>query len=118
MAGSRRGNPLVFAGITFFHGKRLLPVLPILIFQKDRDGRSDGRTMTDTREDVDLIDLDLHATTATVALLPPPQFTVQKRLIYLQSGRQAGKEGDQAITIRLSRSEVAKHRLWIVSDAA
>ncbi len=104
--------------IAIADGKRFLPVFPVAVFKLDRDRRADGQSMPHAGEDVGGVALDLHASAAAVTLLAAPQFAVEKRLIDLHSGRQAGKKGDQGFSMRLARGEVAQHKLSIVPDAA
>jgi hypothetical protein len=63
------------------------------------------------------IALNLHAPAPAIALLAPPKFAVDKRLLHLHSGGQAGQEGDQRFAMRFSRCKVAQHKLLIVPDA-
>jgi hypothetical protein len=64
--------------------------------------------------------LDLHAPAATEALLPAPQFTIEKTLIHCQPGRHTGEKSYQGLSVRLSGCEVTKHKLdkiLIVAEA-
>jgi hypothetical protein len=65
---------------------------------------------------VSLVGFDLHPPAAAEPLLPPPEFAVDELKIDFQAGRQARNKGDQRLAVRLSRSEVTKLRLRIVSD--
>src|SRR5205814_441885 len=89
--------------------QRFLPVLPIFVFQQDSDGRADGLAMTHTGEEVRAVALDLHTAAAAVALLPPPQFTVHKRLIHGNAGGQAADGTDQRLAMRFSGSKKTQH---------
>jgi hypothetical protein len=64
------------------NGQRFLPILPISIFQLNRNRRSDCLPVADARKNVRPIALNLHTPTTSVTLLPPPQFAVDKRLIH------------------------------------
>jgi len=65
---------------------------------------------------VSRVALDLHASTASVALLPAPEFAVEESLIDFQSSGHAGKKGDEGLAMRFSCGEVAQHKLLIVPD--
>jgi hypothetical protein len=62
------------------------------------------------------ITLNLHAATAAVALLAPPEFVVDERLIDFHSSGHARKHGDQSFAMGLSRCEIAQHKRSIVPD--
>jgi hypothetical protein len=68
-------------------------------------------------KDMGVVTLDFHPPAAAETLLAAPEFVVEKRLIHGQSGWKAGNERDQRFSVGFSRSEVAKHELWILSDS-
>src|SRR5439155_11149965 len=72
MAGTGRAYPLVLGRVALGHRQRLLPVIPVLIFQQDGNRRADGLTLPHTRKDVCGVTLDLHPPTAAVSLLSSP----------------------------------------------
>ena len=74
--------------------------------------------MTNAREDVSRVALNLHAPAAAIALLPAPEFAVEKCLVYFEPGGQAREESDQSFAVRFSGSEVAQHKCSILPDAA
>ena len=94
MARTRRRHALMFCRISFADRQRFLPILPILVLQKNRNRRADSRAVAHARQDMNLVGLNFHAAAAAVALLPPPQVAIEECLIHLQSGWQAGEEGD------------------------
>ena len=81
VAGTRTGHGLVLRRVARFDRQNLFPVLPIIIGDSHRDRRADGLAVAHAAEDVGRVALDAHATTASIALLAPPQLAVQKRLV-------------------------------------
>jgi len=73
--------------------------------------------MTHAGQDVSVITLDLHPSTAAKTLLTAPEFVVEERLIDAKPGRKARNEGDECLPMGLPGGEVAKHELWILSDS-
>ena len=108
-AATDEGDSPVLLGIPGPHGERFLPVLPILVFQQDRDGRSDGLAVAHAGDKMRGIALDLHSAAAAVALLPPPQFAIHRRRINRQACRHSRQDRDQRLAVGLSRCAVAEH---------
>src|SRR5215831_402952 len=102
MSRPRRGHPLMQLWIAVFHRKLLLPILPVAVLDENGDGRSDGFPVPYAGKETGRIALDLHASAATVALLPAPQFVVHEARRDLQACRQAREERDQRLPVRLS----------------
>ena len=117
MPGTGGRYPLVLRGITLLHGQRLLPILPILVFQQDRYGRADRAPLPHSGKDVGCIAFDPHASAAAIALLATPKFTVEESLINLQAGWNARDKGEERLAMRLTGGEVAQHEFWIVADS-
>src|SRR4051812_42440190 len=63
---------LILAALDRFYRKDLVPVLPILVPDDHRNGRTDGRRMPDTGYDLGLIRLDLHPPATAEPLLATP----------------------------------------------
>src|SRR6202162_1428077 len=104
--------------VTFANGQGFLPILPIFIFELHGNGGAYGHAVTDAGENVSGVLFDLHAAAAAIALLPAPEFAVEKGLVDSQSSGQAGKEAYQSFAVRFSGCEVAKHKCSILPDAA
>ena len=113
MAGSRTREwfPLVFCAVDVFHWQRFSPVFPILVADDDRDRRADGLRMPDARNNFDLIGFDLHPPAAPIALLAPPEFTIDGVQRYGNPGREPGKSGDQTFSVRFAGCFEAEHQL-------
>src|SRR5579862_8302029 len=109
MTGAGRCDPLVLFRVTRFDRKRLLPILPVTVFQLNRYRGADGFPVAHAREDMGGIPLNLHATAATVSLLAAPEFAVDECLVDLESGRHAGEEGYQGFAVGFPCCEVAQH---------
>jgi hypothetical protein len=65
--------------------------------------------MPDARQYLSVIALDLHAPTAPVAKLAPPQFVIDECLIDRQSRGQSLDDRDQRSSVRLSGCSETKH---------
>ena len=74
--GPRDRLLLVLGALDVLHRQRFGPVLPILVFEQDRDRRADGLRMPHAADDVRAVGLDLHAAAAAEALLAPPQLAI------------------------------------------
>ena len=46
------------------------------------------------------------------------QLAIQECLVDFESGRQTREKRHQSLAVRLARSEITQHRLWIVPDSA
>jgi hypothetical protein len=55
--------------------------------------------MANAGKDVRPVLLDAHAAAAAVALLPPPQLTVDKFQIDVEARRQSGDKGDETLAV-------------------
>src|SRR5580704_11737761 len=118
MTRAGRSYPLVPGRVALAYGQGLLPVLPVSVFKLDRDGRANCHAVSDAGEDVSRITLNLHAAAAAIALLPPPEFTVEICLVDFQPCGQAREESDQSFAVGFSGGEVAQHKCSILPDAA
>src|SRR5438874_1276205 len=87
---------------------RRLPVLPVAVGDAQRDRRAEGGAPADAGQDVDLIALDLHASTAAVAALAPGEVAVDIGFGQRQAGRDAVDDGDQCLTVGFARGEEAE----------
>ena len=61
--------------------------------------------------------LDFHTPAAAEALLPAPEFAIEKSLVHFKACGQARKESDQSFAVRFSGREVAQHKCSILPDA-
>ena len=113
-----RRHALMAGGVALAHRQRLLPIFPVSVFQLDRNRRTYRHAVTDAGKNVRGVTLDLHAAAAAIALLPAPEFPVEKCLVHFEPGRQARKESDQSFAVRLSSCEVAQHKCSILPDDA
>ena len=98
-AGTGDGLPLIVTAVRIFNGKRLGPILPILVFKQDCDGGSDGFGVTDAAHDVGLVGLNLHAAAASEPLLATPQFAIQGGERDGNARGQAGENRDQGFAV-------------------
>lgn len=60
--------------------------------------------------------LDAHASTASVALLATPKFVIDERFLDLQARGNAGNDGDQGLSVRLSGCAETKHKRKILQE--
>src|SRR6202789_1946859 len=58
VAGTRAGHGFVLLRVASFDREDLLPVLPIAVGERHRDGRADGVAVADTGEDVGGVAVD------------------------------------------------------------
>src|SRR5207249_3474687 len=93
-----------------FHWQDILPVFPVFVLQQNGDGRANGFGVADAGKNVAGVLFNFHAPAPAKALLPPPQLTVNERLVYLQSRRQPRQEGDQGFAMRFTSGKVAQHK--------
>src|SRR4029077_20650128 len=66
---ARRAYGFEPSSVSFTDRQGILPVLPVLVLEQNRDGRTDGDAVVHTRKDVGLVGLDLHTAAASVSLL-------------------------------------------------
>src|SRR5512132_1888167 len=76
-----------------------IPIFPIVVFDGQREGRTEREAMAHAAEDLDAIVLDLHAPAASVALLSAPQFTIEQLNIDRQASGQAFDNRDERATV-------------------
>ena len=62
----------MLGGLALFNRQRLLPVLPIFVFEQHGDGRTDRFAMAHAGQNVSFVGLDLHSAAAAIALLTSP----------------------------------------------
>src|SRR5260370_27135912 len=108
-AGPRDGLLLVLAAINIFNGEGFGPILPILVLEKDRDGRADRTRMTDAGDYFRPVGFDFHAAAAPVTLLAPPQFMIDGLKRYGHSSWQPREDGYQTLSVRFTRCLKSKH---------
>src|SRR5581483_11006310 len=99
MSRPGRCDPLMLRRITSTNRQYLFPVLPIAVFDAQRDRRSDRFSMSHTRDEMCRIALDAHPSAAAIALLAPPEFVVHEPLIDLNSRRNARDHSDQGFPV-------------------
>src|SRR5436853_499269 len=92
-----------------FHGHRFPPVLPVAVLNKDRDRRSNGLTVTNTRKKLCGVRFNLHAPTTAVSALPPLQLAVDVGEVHAQSRRQSGKDRHQRLAMGLTCRLESQH---------
>ena len=73
---TRDGFALRVTAGNIFHRQDFGPVLPVLVADEHRHGRTDGMGMAHAGHDFGAVGLDLHPSAAPVALLAAPQFPV------------------------------------------
>src|SRR6266851_5035350 len=88
----------------------LFPVDPVEIFDLHSHRRTEGFTMTNTREKTHGIFLDLHTPATAIATLSALEVSVNDRLFYWQTSRQPLYNHGQAGAMRLACCEKTKHR--------
>ena len=95
VAGARRGQVAlrVFRAFAILDRQRLLPILPVAIFDAQRDGRADRLSVAHAGENVRLIFFDALAPAAPVSQLPAVQFAVRNSR---STGTPAGRPEIQA----------------------
>ena len=108
----------MLARITRLYRQGLLPVLPIAVLKLNRNRRANRLSLAHTGEDVSGVAFNFHAAATAIALLPPPELTVDESLVDLEPGRDAGKKSDQSFTVRFSGCEITQHKCSILPDAA
>src|SRR5580704_8806893 len=115
---SRRQRTLqIVAALGVFHWQRLLPVLPVAIFDAQRDRCADRLSVTHAGENLSLIFLNSLARAAPESKLTPVQFALNKFLIYCKPGGQAGNPGHQRLSVRLSGGNKSQHHSPIIPQA-
>src|SRR5436190_2108602 len=95
-------------GLGHGHAHRRLPVLPVTVRDAERDGRAQRRAPANAGQDMDLVALDLHAPTASVAALAAREIAVDVGFGQRQTGRDAVDDGRERLTVGLSRGEEAE----------
>src|SRR5438270_5674696 len=103
MAGAGRGDALVLFRVSCFDGKCVFPVFPIVVGDQQRDGGTDCLTMAHAGEETSRIFLYAHAATASIPLLPAPEFPLDEGEVDRKSGRYPGEDGDQGFSVTLAR---------------
>ena len=88
MARTRRLHRLVFCRVALAHRQRLVPVLPVAIFNQHGNGRADGVALAHAAQNACVVVLDLHASAAAKALLAAPEFVIDIGLGDRDSGRE------------------------------
>jgi hypothetical protein len=92
----------MFLRISGFDRQRFLPVLPVPVQEQDRDRRPYGFSVPHSGKEVRHVAFHSHATAAAVALLAPPEITVDKCLMNSNSGWQAREHGNQRLSVGLA----------------
>ena len=103
MAGTRAGDGLVEGGIALFDGKDFDPVLPVGVGDNHGDGGSDGTALANAGDDRHAIGLDLHAAAAAKALLPAPEFVIDRVERDGYTGRESRQGRDETLAVGLAR---------------
>ena len=116
MPGPRRSHSLVLAWIAFIDRQGFLPVLPVPIFELDRNRGADRLALANSRQNMRGVALNFHAAAAAVSLLTAPQVAIHEGLVHFQAGRQARKESDQRLAMRLPGGEVTEHKRSILPE--
>ena len=74
-----------------------------------RDGRADGLAVADAGDDGGAVGLDLHASAAAEALLPAPEFVIDRVESDGYAGRESRQGRDETLAVGLPRRFKAKH---------
>jgi hypothetical protein len=99
--------------------KSFLPIGPIPVFDAQSDRRADGLPMANPGKGLDAILFDLLSAASPVAELPAMQLALNEFKINGHTRRHAADPRNQRLTVRLTRSDKAKHgRRRILSDPA
>jgi hypothetical protein len=86
-----------------------LPVRVVAVADDERERRPEGASVSQSREDVDLVLLDSLPRAAAVALLTPAEIGVDRLLLQRQPGREPGDDRDERRPMRLAGSGQAQH---------
>ena len=89
-----------------FRNRRQFVDLEIAVLDHQRDGRADGLALAHTRDNLRLVGFDLHAATASIALLAAREITVDGREIELETGWQSFHHANQTLAVGFARCEV------------
>ena len=96
-----------------------LPVGPIPVFDAQGDRSANRLPVPNPCQRLDAVLFDFLAPAAAVSQLPPVQFHLHKLEVNGHTRGQAADPRNQRLTVRLTRSNKAKHgRLRILSDQA
>jgi hypothetical protein len=82
-----------------FHVHRPLPVLPVLVWDQQRDWRTGGDATAHSGEKLGAIRLDGHALTAPVPTLTAAKILRDVIEIYRETSGHAVDDGDQAAAV-------------------
>ena len=119
MPGPRR-EQLFGGGIIFgisLDSQNLLPILPVTVFNTQRDRRADGLSVANACEDFGAVFLYLLPPAPAIAQLTAMQIAVDEFDIDWQSCRQARQERQQRLSVRFSRGVEMKHLGSVLNDA-
>ncbi len=111
VARARGRKLLIVAGEVWrvLDGKGFLPIGPVAVFDAQRDGRADGFAVAHAGKDFGAVFLDFLAAAAAVAELAAVQFVIDEVEVHGQGRRQAGKEGEERLSVGFTGSVEAKH---------
>src|SRR5713226_1058282 len=120
VARARGHQLLIVAGEVWgvLDGKGFLPIGPVAVFDAQRDGRADGFAVAHAGKDFGAVFLDFLAAAAAVAELAAVQFVIDEVEVHGQGRRQAGKEGEERLSVRFTGSVEAKHSRFGRSSVA
>ena len=88
---------------------RVLPVLPILVANEQRDRRAGGLAAAHARQELRAIGFDRHAPAAAVAALAAAQLERDGIEIDRQSGGQPFEDRDETLSVRFTGRQKTQH---------
>src|SRR5690606_24014147 len=80
-------------------GHHVLPVNEVTVLDHHRDRRADRATVSNAGEKLDLVRFDLHPPAASVTLLAPPQFVVDRIFVDRHARRQSFDDHDESLSM-------------------
>ncbi len=116
-----RGHQLLIVAVEVWRvldGKGFLPIGPVAVFDAQRDGRADGFAVAHAGKDFGAVFFDFLTAAAAVAELAAVQFVIDEVEVHGQGRRQAGKEGEERLSVRFTGSVEAKHSRFGRSSVA
>ena len=114
MAGPRRRDGLARRLSERCHAIR--PVLEIAVLDGKRDRAAERLAKAHARQHLDMVFLNLHATAAPIALLPPREVAVDAGEVEREPGRQAFENRRQARAVRFAGRQKTQtaHRCHLI----
>src|SRR5208282_3357319 len=92
--------------------QRPLPILPIAVFDAQRDRRPDRLAVAHAGEEVRLVLFDPLAPAAAVSELTAVQLAPDEIQVHRHAGGKPGNPGHQGLAVRLSGGDESQHVQW------